>query len=57
MNPRRVSEIPPHLVRMPADLKNWLKEQAKSHGRSLNSEIVRVPTERMNRSVGRIKNA
>ncbi|ENP0660131.1 TPA: Arc family DNA-binding protein [Serratia marcescens] len=57
MNPQKVSEIPPHSVRMPSELKNWLKEQAKSSGRSLNSEIVRVLTERMNRSVGRIKNA
>ncbi|MEL5468184.1 Arc family DNA-binding protein [Serratia nevei] len=57
MNPQKVSEIPPHSVRMPSELKNWLKEQAKSSGRSLNSEIVRVLTERMNRSVGRVKNA
>ncbi|MGE6467988.1 Arc family DNA-binding protein [Serratia proteamaculans] len=57
MNPQKISDISPHPVRMPSDLKEWLKDQARQSGRSLNSEIVRVLTERMNRSSGRVKNA
>ena len=27
-------------VRIPQDLMDWLKEQAKSHGRSMNSQLI-----------------
>lgn len=54
---KQKTQINPHPVRMPDDLKAWLSEQAKSAKRSLNSEIVKILTERMNRSIGRAKNA
>ncbi|ASM31506.1 MULTISPECIES: Arc family DNA-binding protein [Serratia] len=50
-------QVNPYPVRMPAEVKDWMSIQAKAAGRSLNSEIVRVLTERMNRSIGRAKSA
>ena len=49
-------QVSPYPVRMPAEVKDWMSGQAKAAGRSLNSEIVKVLTERMNRSIGRVKN-
>ncbi len=57
MSNEMVSKINPYPVRMPTQVREWFEAQAKENGRSLNSEIVRVLTERKNRSAGRGKNA
>ncbi|MFQ6251362.1 Arc family DNA-binding protein [Yersinia enterocolitica] len=57
MSNEMVSKISPYPVRMPIQVREWFEAQAKENGRSLNSEIVRVLTERKNRSAGRGKNA
>ena len=36
-------------VRLPADVKAWLIEQAKRNGSSQNSEVIRAVRERMDR--------
>lgn len=33
-------EVAPTGLRIPVDLKKWLKDQAAKNGRSLNSEII-----------------
>jgi hypothetical protein len=40
------SKTKPFGLRLPLDLKNWLKQQAQSNGSSQNSEIVRAVRER-----------
>lgn len=42
-------EIKPTLVRIPADLKAWLKAQAEKNFRSVNGEIVARLQESMQR--------
>jgi len=44
MNPRK-----PLQLRLPADLKAWIAEQAARNGASQNAEIVRTLRERMDR--------
>lgn len=41
----KVRDIAPYGVRMPAELKERLQDLAKTNGRSLNTEIVRILTE------------
>ncbi len=36
-------------ARLPADVKDWLQQQASLHGSSMNSEVIRALRERMNR--------
>ncbi|MDO5643709.1 MAG: Arc family DNA-binding protein [Paracoccus sp. (in: a-proteobacteria)] len=36
-------------IRFPAEVKEWLAEQAKLHGSSQNSEVIRAVRERMAR--------
>lgn len=36
-------------IRFPAEMKAWLAEQAKLHGSSQNSEVIRAVRERMQR--------
>lgn len=43
-------------LRLPQDVRDWYQGQAKLSGRSFNSEVAKVLTERMNRSIGRVKN-
>lgn len=40
----------PLQLRLPPDLKNWLKAEAEKTGASQNSEIVRALRERMDRT-------
>lgn len=40
----------PLQLRLPADLKDWLKTEAEKNGASQNSEIIRAIRERMERS-------
>ncbi|GLS88273.1 hypothetical protein GCM10010873_32470 [Cypionkella aquatica] len=40
----------PLQLRLPHDLKNWLKAEAEKNGASQNSEIVRAIRERMDRN-------
>ena len=44
-------EIKPTLVRIPAELKTWLKEQAEKNFRSVNGEIVARLQESKDREV------
>lgn len=39
------------LVRLPPDMKQWLKEDAKKNDRNMNSQIVAVLRERMNKQM------
>lgn len=34
-------------ARLPADVKDWLQQQASLHGSSMNSEVIRALRERM----------
>ena len=40
----------PLQLRLPADLKDWLKAEAEKNGASQNSEIIRAIRERIERS-------
>lgn len=37
---KKVSEMPPFGVRMPSDLRAWIKETAKKNRRTMNNQIV-----------------
>lgn len=37
----KTKQIPPYGLRMPDDLKEWVKKKAEEQGRSMNSFIVR----------------
>lgn len=40
---------PQMMIRLPVDVKGWIAQQAKQHGSSQNSEVVRALRERMER--------
>jgi predicted HicB family RNase H-like nuclease len=42
-------QMPQTLVRMPPELKDWIRAEAASNGSSLNSEILRSVRERKER--------
>lgn len=54
---KKTNEINPYPLRMPTDLREWYASQAKQNGRSINSEIIKILTERRNRIVGKMKSA
>lgn len=43
---------PKMMLRIPAEMKGWVEDQAKRNGASLNSEVLRCIRERMDRMVG-----
>lgn len=45
----QMRQISPFGLRMPADIKRWIEEQARKNGSSQNSEIIRAIRERMER--------
>lgn len=49
--------MPRIIVRMPADVKAWIRAEAKHNASSQNSEIVRAVRERMERAQGQREDA
>lgn len=43
---------PKMMIRIPAEMKGWVEDQAKRNGASLNSEVLRCIRERMDRMTG-----
>ncbi|UFS64871.1 MULTISPECIES: Arc family DNA-binding protein [Paracoccus] len=39
-------QIPPFGLRMPDEVKDWIKEKARREGRSMNSQIVQMLREK-----------
>lgn len=52
----KTSRITPYPLRMPAEVREWYKEEAGRNARSLNGEILKLLTERMNRVKGQRSN-
>ncbi|PWC10658.1 hypothetical protein B4923_16180 [Brenneria roseae subsp. americana] len=47
----------PYPLRMPADVREFFESEAEFNARSLNGELVKLLTERMNRIKGQRANA
>lgn len=50
---QKTKRITPYPLRMPRDVRKWYEEQAEKNSRSLNGELLKLLTERMNRVKGR----
>lgn len=46
-------QIPPTPVRLPDDLKSWVKERAKLNHRSVNGEIITILSNEKQQDAGR----
>lgn len=51
-----VSRVTPYPLRMPQEVREWYEEEAKRNARSLNRELLKLLTERMNRVKGQRAN-
>ncbi|MFK8259105.1 Arc family DNA-binding protein [Erwinia sp. AnSW2-5] len=49
----KVSRSSPYPLRMPAEVRAWYEQEAGKNSRSLNGEILKLLTERMNRVKGK----
>ncbi len=50
------ARITPYPLRMPKELREWYEDQASKNSRSLNGELLKLLTERMNRVKGQRAN-
>ncbi|AYH00863.1 hypothetical protein C5E26_07870 [Pectobacterium parmentieri] len=53
----KVARTTPYPLRMPADVREFFESEAEFNARSLNGELVKLLTERMNRIKGQRANA
>lgn len=56
MSPK-VARVSPYPLRMPAEIRSWYESEAEKNDRSLNSEILKLLKDRMNRAKGQRSNA
>lgn len=52
MNPK-ASRLTPYPLRMPPEVRAWYEDEAAKNSRSLNGELLKLLTERMNRVKGK----
>lgn len=55
MNPYN-GRVAPYPLRMPPEIRSWYKSEADRNDRSLNSEILKILKDRMNRVKGQRTN-
>lgn len=53
---QKATRITPYPLRMSPELREWYEDEAKKNSRSLNGELLKLLTERMNRVKGQRAN-